>query len=573
MESIREEDRGTETMVFEMTSIQLNAVLQFCVGNAYEHNGKDRYNVYLVKNGRVHGCIGHYDVPLGDPTKDVGGTDFDVMKYKEPSWLIDPSFHLLEKGKPEKEPEKSKEKPPPKAKSLFRVIITNDMGDCFYDSVVRSMPGADLEKYDIEKVRALRKRVGEHITTTSLKELLDNYHNSVHLLSGEETLMKNDPYYRKYYEMLGKNVEMDTIIAAINDELAAKPKLQGKLDVDTFRVAGPEDPSENTFEGDTMELARHFLHDYFNDEMKLSDADIPEVFLENIEKDNLWADEFVIAETEKLEDIKFLFLKKEASPIVEEYGIDGLVTYKAIGPNTKFVIVDYTPLKHFKLIVHGDKKQFTIDQIPAVIKAKFTIFQNQPLPVVAAAQDAELDKLETPAVELPEVDSSDSDVKHTREKLVKLTNKQLEDILRSDFEGVPISTLKGKDELIECILNPELEKCKKKKTKRASLAPVALSASSPPASPVSPTAVSDDEDSAPTSVAPAQTYTRDQLNGMSKAKLEEILKTYPNVSWTTVGKKGKEELIDCILDPTQEKCLSKKVKKKGGNYTRRHSRQ
>jgi hypothetical protein len=568
MESIREEDRGTETMVFEMTSIQLNTVLQFCVGNVYEHKGKDRYNVYLVKNGRVHGCIGHYDVPLGDLTKDVSGTDFDVIKYQEPTWSIDASFHLLEKGKPEKEPEKGKEKPPPKPKSLFRVIITNDSGDCFYDSVVRSMPGNDLEAYDIEKVRALRKRVGEHITTTALKELLENYHNSVHFLSEEETLMKNDPYYAKYYKMLAEGVEKETVIAAISDELAAKPKLQGKLDVETFRVAGPEDPSENKFDGDAKELARHFLHDYFNDEMKLIDADIPEVFLENIEKDNLWADEFVIAETEKLEDIKFLFLKREASPIVEEYGIDGLVTYKAVGPNTKFVIVDYTPLRHFKLIVHGDKKQFTIDQVPAVIKAKFTIFQDQPAPAVAAAQDADLDELETPAVELPEADSPDSGVKYTRDKLEKMSNKQLEDILKFEFDGVPVSTLKGKPELIECILNPEQEKCKKKKTKRASLAPVA------PSPPVSPAAVSVDEDSAPAaSVAPTQTYTRDQLNAMSKKKLEEILKTYPNVSWTTVGKKGIDELIDCILDPNQEKCLSKKVKKKGGNYTRRHFRQ
>jgi len=131
MEDIRDEDRGKETMVFEITSISLNAVLQFCVGNSYEHKGKDRYNVYLVKNGKVHGCVGHYDVESGEETTDSGGKDFDVKKYQEPEWLIEPTSSLLTR-EVEREKPAAKEKPPPKeVKSIFRVITTSTEGDCF----------------------------------------------------------------------------------------------------------------------------------------------------------------------------------------------------------------------------------------------------------------------------------------------------------------------------------------------------------------------------------------------------------------------------------------------------------
>lgn len=560
MEAIREEDRGTETMVFEMTSIQLNAVLQFCLGNAYEHNGKDRYNVYLVKNGRVHGCIGHYDVPLGESTVDVGGKDFDVMKYKEPTWLIEPSFHLLESGKEEK-PEK-KEKPAVKPKSLFRVILTTTSGDCFYDTVVRSMNGNDVEKYDVEKVRELRKRIGQYITTTGLETLMNKYRYSVQLLSDKDIPMKEDPYYNKYYKMLENGVEKDKVIAEMARDLESNPKLQGKVDIETFKVAGPDDPTENTFTGEEVKApAKHFLHDYFNDEMELSDVDIPEVFLENIEKDSVWASELIILQMEQMLDIKFLLLTQKGTS-VEEYSAFELDTYKEIGANTKFVLADYTPLTHFKLIVQGDKKQFRIDELPEVIKAKYDMFQVKEPVVVADAQDAQLESLETPAVEPPkEGPSTEVDKEYTREKLEKMSNKQLEDILKSEFEGVPVSTLKGKPELIDCILNPEQEKCKKK-TKRASLEP-------------KPKAESKEAtvESQATAVSPS-TYTREQLDKMTKGELEKIFSQIsPNVPISSVGKQGKTGVIDCILNPQQEKCQGSKKAKKGGNYTRKQVRQ
>jgi len=579
MEAIREEDRGTETRVFEMSSIQLNNTLQFCLGNAYEHSGKDRYNVYLVKNGRVHGCIGHYDVPLGESTVDAGGKDFDVMRFKEPNWLIDNSFHLLEKGK---EPEKGKEKaapkpPPPKAKSLFRVIITDDNGDCFYDSIVRSMPGNDVDVFDKEKVLDLRKRIGEYITTTGFEALREKYHYSVQILSGEETPMKDDPYYSKYYKMLEDGKSKDDIISVIVSDLENDMSLQGKVDIETFRLAGPNDPTENKFdEEEILAPARHFLEDYFGTEKELNDTDIREVFLENIEKPQVWASELIILQTEQMLDIKFLLLEKNGS-IVEEYITKDLNTYKAIGSNTKFIIADYTPLAHFKLIIMGNKKQFSIDEVPAIIKAKFSLFKSKPPSIVEAVEDAESEELETPAVEPPKLDVIETTGnKYTREYLESLSKEKLLEILKNDFKDVPKSKLGKNSDIIDCILNPDQEKCKRKNTtKKASAPKLTQESDSESQTPEESQATVESETTEPQiPLVPMNTkYTREQLEKMKKKDLEEILKMNTSISWTTIGKKGVPEIIDCILNPELEKCQSKKSKSKGGNYTRKQSLQ
>ena len=147
------------------------------------------------------------------------------------------------------------------------------------------MPGNDVDVFDEEKVLALRKRIGEYIKTTGFDALREKYHYSIQLLSGEETFMKDDPYYSKYYKMLEDGKSKDDVIAVIVSDLENDTSIQGKVDVDTFRVAGPNDPSENEFnEEEVLVPARLFLHDYFNDEKELNDMDMKEVFLENIEK-------------------------------------------------------------------------------------------------------------------------------------------------------------------------------------------------------------------------------------------------------------------------------------------------
>ena len=62
--------------------------------------------------------------------------------------------------------------------------------------------------------------------------------------------------------MLGDGNSKADVIAVIISDLENDTSLQGKVDVDTFSVAGPNDPSENEFNDEEVLVpARLFLHD------------------------------------------------------------------------------------------------------------------------------------------------------------------------------------------------------------------------------------------------------------------------------------------------------------------------
>ena len=172
MEEIRDEDRGTETMVFEITSIQLNATLQFCVGNAYEHNGKHRYNVYLVKQNRVMRCIGHYDIDMDENPKDEGGKDFNVLKYQEPTWLITSSSSVLSRDiRVPDAPVAIPDEPIPVAPSMFKVIST--------DTIFELISILLDEKLTVEVNGGLINAITRYITEDNGKELIAKYRECV----------------------------------------------------------------------------------------------------------------------------------------------------------------------------------------------------------------------------------------------------------------------------------------------------------------------------------------------------------------------------------------------------------
>ena len=166
MEEIRDEDRGTETMVFEITSIQLNATVQFCIGNAYEVNGKNRYNVYLVKQHRVMRCIGHYDIEMGENPKDEGGKDFNVFKYQEPTWTITSSSTLLSRDirVPDAEPADTGPEPEP---SSFKVIPT----ETIFELIAILLEN----KLTVDVDDGLINAVTRQITSEKGKELIAHY--------------------------------------------------------------------------------------------------------------------------------------------------------------------------------------------------------------------------------------------------------------------------------------------------------------------------------------------------------------------------------------------------------------
>ena len=462
MEDIRDEDRGKETMVFEITSISLNAVLQFCVGNSYEHKGKDRYNVYLVKNGKVHGCVGHYDVESGEETTDAGGKDFDVKKYQEPEWLIEPTSSLLTR-EVEKEKPAAKEKPA-EVKSMFRVITTSTAGDCFYDSVVR----ADEDGYDEAKINEFKEKLGNFMTKGANKDnLIAKYKAIVELKGAKTQTLIEDPYYRKYCEMRAGTSDED-IVVQMRKDIEANPELAKKLSPDDFELLANDDESPNkpTLTEDVSALSNEYIHYFFNDDKTLEGDDIIDTFLENFMKKDTWADAFIISQAALFLNVIFLLLVEKGAR-VEDYTVFNMQAQleHPIDKDTQFILASYQPQKHFKLIVQDPYiGKFTIDTLPQVIKDKFPLFKSGAEPPATGSEEAPA--YEPVAVDVPKI----PDTKYTAESLKGKTLKELEDILKAEFPDVPQSRVKkenGKQGLIDCILNPEDEKCKKLTKKKA----------------------------------------------------------------------------------------------------------
>jgi len=471
---IRDEDRGKETMVFEITSISLNAVLQFCVGNPYEHKGKDRYNVYLVKNGKVHGCVAHYDVEQGEETTDSGGKDFDVKKYQEPDWLIESSSSLLtrEVERP-KEKEKQKEKPAPEkpeVKTLFRVVVTSVAGDCFYDSVIRS----EKDEYDEDKIHEFKEKLGTFMTTGENKANLISKYNTMVEVKGQkgktQTLIE-DPYYRKYCEMRNSGIQEEDILAQMRkdlDAVDADPNLAKNVDPDDFQLLKNDDESPNKllYTRDVSALSDEYIRDFFNNNKKLEGDDIIDTFLENFMKKESWADAFIISQAAIFLNVIFLLLVEKGKR-VEDYTVFNMQAQleHPIDKDTQFIIADYQPQSHFKLIVQQPYiGKFTLDTLPQVIKDKFPLFKARGEASATGAEEATA--FEPVAVDVPKIpDVVDKVVsKYTLEALKGKNMKELEEIIKTEFPDIPQSRVKkdhGKQGLIDCILNPEEEKCKK----------------------------------------------------------------------------------------------------------------
>lgn len=489
MEDIRDEDRGKETMVFEITSISLNAVLQFCVGNPYEHKGKDRYNVYLVKNGKVHGCVGHYDVEQGEVTTDASGKDFDVKKYEEPDWLIEATSSLLsrevikEKDKPEKVDKP--EKPEKAAPTLFRVVITSTEGDCFYDSVVRSEKDAG---YNEDAIIAFKEKLGEFMTKGANKQnLIEKYKAIVDVkgTKGKTQTLIEDPYYRKYCEMRNSGIPDADILVQMRKDLDAAdadPNLAKNVKPEEFELLQNEDESPNkaAYTQDISDLSDEYVRDFFGNNKTLEGDDIIDTFLENFMEKTTWADAFIISQAAIFMNVIFL-LMVEKGKRVEDYTVFNMQAQleHPIDKDTQFIIADYQPQRHFKLIAQREPfiGRFTIDTLPQVIKDKFELFKSkgESLPP-ATTREEEAPSYESVAVDVPKVAEVPvpevSAAKYTVETLKGKTMKELEDILKNEFPDVPQSRVKkenGKQGLIDCILNPEDEKCKKAtKSKKSS---------------------------------------------------------------------------------------------------------
>jgi hypothetical protein len=259
----------------------------------------------------------------------------------------------------------------------------------------------------------------------------------------------------------------EDIVVQMRKDMEADPELAKKVSPDDFELLANEDESPNkpTLTEDVSALSNEYIHYFFNDDKTLEGDDIIDTFLENFMKKDTWADAFIISQAALFLNVIFLLLVEKGAR-VEDYTVFNMQAQleHPIDKDTQFIIADYQPQSHFKLIVQDPYiGKFTIDTLPQVIKDKFPLFKS------GAERTEEAPAYEPVAVDVPKIPDV-VDKKYTAESLKGKTLKELEDILKAEFPDVPQSRVKkenGKQGLIDCILNPEEEKCKKLTKKKA----------------------------------------------------------------------------------------------------------
>jgi hypothetical protein len=451
---IRDEDRGYRTRVFKITSVTLASKLDMCIGQRYEEGDADRYNVYSVSDGAVGGLIGYYDVPRDTAVLD-DSNDFHVERFGEPTWI-----NTLKRVNPPKPKESN---PIVVAKSLFKVVITQSDGDCFYDTIVRALENLDdytKATYDVSKTNELRKRLSDYIKTNRTEDLIARYK-----VCSVPNTIRYDSNYVKYWDMclddphakknrVGKKLTFDEVKKIVKSDIEKDPSLRDKIDPDLIsKSTNLGDPSPNDI---SDEGCGDFLDDYFegNDEIFAED-EIVDTFIASLNTPNVWANDFTILSLEMMDNLKIIPLTKTGNK-VEDYNVINDISPIVPNRDTRYVLTEYDG-RHYKLI-KTDKSIFTMKDLPDVIKRKCEKFDwfkkvesmpnplpSNPLPTLPAK----------PAKPAPE--SIDG-------KLAGMTIPQLKEYAKENNIRYNSSITK-KTDIIDCIKDPELPKCKPKTKK------------------------------------------------------------------------------------------------------------
>ena len=450
---IKQEDIGHRTRLFKITSIEKSDTFNICIGLVYDHEGKDRYNVYKVQNDVVTSKVGYYEVEKGTDVMDSDG-DFNVLKFGEPTWT---DKRETKSDKPVKEPAKEPAKEPVKEKSkatkesMFEIIDVVGGGDCFFGSVDASITGR--MSTDGSK---LRNELADYFNTdaTAKQMVLDYYKGA----SPDEVteLLKNASDEKEDREPF------------LNDYFDSKDI--GKRDED-------KDKSEDQIHDEIM-------------------AD----FTKHLRTKGVWATAIIVGGFMKLKNIQLIFMKHKGDR-VEDLEIDTKSTaFEKIDENTRYVILDYDEPKHYQLIVQKPKKSiFLWNEVPDVIKQKLTSIRGIKWPALAdnvtiAPDELEDDSPPAPAPEPvlepvpepapkpapepapkpsapkpapepepePEPEPSDEFTPEELKQIKELEKKTVADLKAMVKDQNPDAVVsKTKKELAECVIKPK--KCESKK--------------------------------------------------------------------------------------------------------------
>jgi hypothetical protein len=515
---IRPEDMGHETRVFQISIPNGVSNLKVCIGKRFDHEGRDRYTVYEVEGSRVKGPIGYYDLDKDTDVIDHEDTekkgDFNVLKFGPPTF----TNAKVEKEPVQKEKEETKEEPV--SSSKFNKIITTTGGDCFYDAVNRAMKGTS--DFDEDQVQQLRNELADYIESKLSDTIID--------------------YYKQQ----------------IQSKSTAKVSVKDSHDVLVM------------------------LRDYFDDNKDLDEDTIVPTFIKNLKTMGTWANDLIINAFEKLKDVKLLLLHGKSKDSVENYKSFEMHLDYTPRSTTKYILLDYDPEVHFKLISlkasGNDTVLFEWEDIPSFIREKFSKFHwyamalsppyHVPTPPKAKTLSVKAKtipvKVKTPESsnesseeESSEEESSEEETPPVRKKLViKHSEKEPEivpdvvDLEPEQPEPEPVNEEESVNEDVPPPVEPSSEKEPEKEKSRAKRAK---------------------KDNEPLQVG--KEYSREDLNSYSLKDLEEHVK---KVAPTIAPKgKGKDFLIDCIINPNDPKCSSsrKKGSKEGGKFTRKNKTQ
>jgi hypothetical protein len=364
-------DVGHETRVFQLTSPTLNATLKICIGRPFDENGMDRYNVYEVnkKGDQVERLRGYYLLDKGKDPMDTD-KDFNIKDIGEPTWIS------LEGVVAPSAPKKSTAV----AKSTYLVMEdTNSDGDCFYDALLRAKSGNPTVKSTAADIQAERRRIGEMFLKPgqAQKNVLDMYklyksNKDIQVqLERYGKQMQDIPEFAPFYAKLA-DVDSDKLMEAKNKIMEESDSSLVASDWDLFDELNGTD-TYPVKEEDKMAL--ELLSEYFDKNVMLSDQDAMIKFVANVNTMKKWVNELIVMAVQDNDNIQVLPLVKRDESDVESYTFTNTILVKPmVNGETKYMMAEYTPLTHFKLISFQDNDQLkslvVYDELPASMKEK-----------------------------------------------------------------------------------------------------------------------------------------------------------------------------------------------------------
>lgn len=366
-------DVGLETMVFQLTSPTLGETLKICVGRAFDENGMDRYNVYEVnkKGDQVVRLRGYYLLDKGRDPYDTD-KDFHIKEIGEPTWISPEGVIAPKAPKPDVKLD---------VKSEYLVMEdTNTKGDCFYDALLRAKSGNPTVKSSDENIQAERRRIGEMFlrpgnAQNKVIEMYKLYKENADItkeLMRYGKQMHDIPEFAPFYQQL-EGLDPEQVSDAKNKIMETADQSLSASDWDIFDELNATDMYP-VKEEDKMAL--ELLSEYFDRNTQLSDQDAVSTFVKNVNTMQKWVNELIIVAVQDADNIQVLPLVAKDSDVTS-YTLTGTILVKSvINDSTKYLMVEYTPLTHFKLISFKDKdtlKSLVVyDELPQDMKDKLT---------------------------------------------------------------------------------------------------------------------------------------------------------------------------------------------------------